>query len=147
MKRTPLILIVIGLTSATGMASAEDVYKWVDADGHLHFGSQPPAQANARKMAPSSADPAAATSAPTWQQQMGQAGVRRVQKQQREDQDARKQQELAQRCLSAQRSLDTLNRERPVYSVNGQGEREYLSDAQRQSAVAAANQRVAAYCR
>ena len=39
-----LILVVCMATPA----AAESAYRWVDADGHVHFGDRPPAAANAR---------------------------------------------------------------------------------------------------
>lgn len=141
------MLLAACLLAAAPMAAAEDVYKWVDADGQIHFGSRPPAGARATRMAPSSTEPAPATPNANWQQQLGQSNMRRLQKQQSEEQDARKQQQMARRCQSAQESLDILTRGGAVYQVNSRGEREYLGDEQRQAAIASAHQRVAAYCR
>jgi hypothetical protein len=143
MARVLLALALAGFFVAT--ASAEDIYKWVDAQGRLHFSSQPPKGVKAQKMVPRATKPAAAPAA-TWRQRLEQSNLRRLQTQQQERQDAKKQQQRTQRCLAARRALEILNRDQRLYRVNDQGEREYLNDEQRQSAKAATNQEVATYC-
>jgi Domain of unknown function (DUF4124) len=140
-----LLPVIAGLLAAA--ASAEDMYKWVDADGHLHFGSTPPVGVKAQKMAPTATEPAASAPTPSWRQQLEMSNIRRQQQRQQEEQSTKKQRQLTQRCVAAQRELDVLNHGGAVYRVNAQGKRDYMSDEQRQAAIAAANQRVAAYCR
>lgn len=150
MRQASLAFFVAALLAAAASAAAEDIYKWTDDDGHVHFGSQPPAGAKARKMAPAGSEPPPAATpapAPNWQQRLGQSNVRQLEKRKKEEQDESNRQQLNQRCAAAQQSLDTLTHGGGVYRVNAQGEREFLSDEQRQAAIAAANQRVAAYCR
>lgn len=40
-------LLGLGAGLATGLAEAEEVYRWVDADGVVHFSDKPPASAQA----------------------------------------------------------------------------------------------------
>ena len=150
MRATTWLAIIAGLIAAVA-AHAEDVYKWVDDQGQVHFGSQPPAGVKARKMGASAAEPASESpqqpAQASWRQQLGKSNLQRLQKQQQDEQAAQKEQQLTQRCLSAQKEVDSLTRRGAVYRVNTQGEREYLSDAERQTALEAANQRVGTYCR
>jgi len=143
----PLAFLLFSL--ATGTASADGVYKWVDEQGRTHFASTPPAGKKADKLdiqaAP--AEPATPVGTKTWQEQLQLSNQRRQLAREKEQEASKRQQENGQRCLAAQRNLDTLNRERPIYGVNDQGGREYLEDGQRQAAREAASQRIAAYCR
>lgn len=143
----PLAFLLFSL--ATGTASADGVYKWVDANGQAHFASTPPTGKKADKLniqaAP--ADSAAPAGARTWQDQLQLSNQRRQLAREKEQEAAKRRYEDEQRCQSAQRNLDTLNRSRPIYSVNDQGAREYLEDSQRQAAREAASQRIATYCR
>ena len=143
----PLAFLLFSL--AAGTASADGVYKWVDGNGQAHFASTPPTGKKADKLniqaAP--ADSAAPAGARTWQDQLQLSNQRRQLAREKEQEAAKRRYEDEQRCQSAQRNLDTLNRSRPIYSVNDQGAREYLEDGQRQAAREAASQRIATYCR
>ncbi len=133
----------------SGAAGAEGVYKWVDDQGHVHFGGEPPAGKKAEKLntQSSAATPASPTQGGSWQEQLQLSNERRQLAREKEQDAAKRQQENNQRCLAARNAIDTLNRDRPIYRVNSQGEREYIDDGQRQAARESANQRVATYCR
>lgn len=143
----PLVFLLFSLI--TGPVGAEGVYKWVDGNGQVHFASTPPAGKKADKlsMPVAPAQPANAEGAKDWREQLQLSNQRRQSARDKEQEAAKRQQENDQRCLSAQRSLDTLGRQRPIYRVNDRGEREYLDDGQRQASRDAANERVATYCR
>lgn len=141
----------VGATLAllAGSATAEGVYKWVDAEGRTHFGSRPPPgqrteQLN-RQVGPSDAAPVQGTR--SWQEQLDLSNQRRQQARDKEQAATRQEQEDRQRCLAARSVLDSLERGGARYRINDQGEREYLDDAQRQAARELAGQRVATYCR
>ena len=143
----PLAFLLFSLATAT--AGAEGVYKWVDGNGQAHFASTPPTGKKADKLNIQAApgDSAAPPGAKTWQDQLQLSNQRRQLAREKEQEAAKRRYEDEQRCQSAQRNLDTLNRSRPIYSVNDQGAREYLEDGQRQAAREAASQRIATYCR
>jgi hypothetical protein len=147
-RRLLAMAIAAGILFSGG-AGAEGVYKWVDEKGQVHFGGTPPAGRKSEKhnTPPSTSEPAQAAPASTWQEQLHVSNERRQLARDKEQATAKRQQENEQRCLTAQRALDTLNRERPLYRVNSQGEREYMDDGQRQASRDAANERVATYCR
>ncbi len=144
----PLAVVSASLAVA-GTAGAEGVYKWVDEQGRTHFTDTPPAGKKSDKLAIQPAPGEQATPPPTktWQEQSQLANQRRHLAQDKEQQAAKRDQQDEQRCLAARRAVDLLNRERPIYRVNGQGEREYMEDAQRQATQETASQRVSAYCR
>jgi hypothetical protein len=130
-------------------AAAEGVYKWVDAQGRTHFGSAPPPGQKTERINSQTATPEAAPAQGnrSWQEQLDLSNQRRQQAREKEQASAKTDQENQQRCLAARNALDTLDRERPIYRVNSQGEREYMEDGQRQAIREAATQRVALYCR
>ncbi len=140
----PLAFILI-----VAPAAAEGVYKWVDAQGRTHFGSTPPPGQKTEQLNGQSAAPEAAPAQGnrSWQEQLDLSNQRRQQAREKEQASAKAEQDNQQRCLAARSALDTLDRERPIYRVNSQGEREYMEDGQRQAVREAANQRVATYCR
>lgn len=142
-RKVAIAVLLLGAASA----GAEGVYKWVDSQGRLHFGGTPPPGAKVQRLnTPPAAEPAVDGAGTTWQEQLELSGQRKRLAQEQEQKARQDRQEYQQRCLEARQALDTLNRERPIYRLNSQGEREYIEDSQRQAAREAANQRVAAYC-
>lgn len=131
-----------------GSACAEGVHKWVDAQGHVHFGDTPPVGQKTERVNVS-ATPAQAAPAQgkDWQEQLQLSNQRRQQERDKEQAAAKRQRENDQRCIAARNVVDSLERGGARYRLNTQGEREYLDDNQRLAARDAAQQRVAAYCR
>jgi hypothetical protein len=147
--RQVLAALPAALLLAAAPVAADGVYKWVDSNGQTHFASSPPTGKTVNKLnIPATASgPASSTGGKDWQEQLQLSNQRRQLAREKEQDAAKGKSENEQRCLSAQRALDTLNRERPIYRVNSQGEREYMDDGQRQSSQEAVNQRIATYCR
>lgn len=46
MNRAALFLLTCVLVSISAIAAADQVYKWVDSEGHVHFSQTPPPNAN-----------------------------------------------------------------------------------------------------
>ena len=61
------LAMLLTLCGLTALAQAEPIYRWVDAGGQIHYGSQPPAKTTQFKAVPVPAIPIqpAATTAPT----------------------------------------------------------------------------------
>lgn len=142
-----LLLLLLALMA--GPAAAEGVYKWVDAQGRTHFGSRPPPGQKTEELNSPASTPEAAPAqgGHSWQEQLELSNQRRQQAREKEQATAKTDQENQQRCLAARSALDSLERGGARYYLNAQGEREYIDDAQRQSARDLAAQRVATYCR
>jgi hypothetical protein len=135
------------LVFAAGGACAEGVHKWVDAQGHVHFGDSPPVGQKTERLKVSDTPvQAAPTQGKDWQEQLQLSSQRRQQQRDKEQAAAKRQREDEQRCIAARNVADSLDRGGARYRLNSQGEREYIDDNQRQAARDAAHQRVATYC-
>lgn len=148
--RSDLRALAACLAILAGPAAAGEVYRWVDADGKAHFSDTPPVRQKVEKIEirpvmPS--PPAATTQGRSWQQQVEESNLRRARQEKQEKADERNKQQAEQKCLAARRSLDALNRGRPLYRVDKNGERVYLEDDQRKAEAEAAQRRVEADCR
>ncbi|MDP2809404.1 MAG: DUF4124 domain-containing protein [Rhodocyclaceae bacterium] len=148
--RSDLRALAACLAIFAGPAAAGEVYRWVDEQGKTHFSDTPPIQRKAEKIEirpvmPSS--PAAATQGRGWQQQIEESNLRRNQQEKQEKAAEHGKQQAEQKCLAARRSLDTLNRGRPLYRVDKNGERVYIEDDQRQIEISAARRTVDTECR
>ena len=149
-------VLLAGLTAYTDVA-AQPVYRWVDADGNVHFSDQPPPeggpQAEEVRLRPDiSADRAEAarqnlseaeqrlySNRAARSQQSAQAAAQAAE-------DQRMNQAREQLCAQARRSLQTLVDQGPVFQMNAAGEREYLEDSQRDAEIARYRQVVARAC-
>lgn len=113
----------------------DQVYKWVDKDGHVHYSQTPPTSTDVQaQQVDINAPPPDPTTVHNEQNLAD-----RLQKQDQQDKDAaKKQQQDAQQqaqqkkhCDNLNEQLVVLNQSRRVASVDAQGNTNYLSDDQR----------------
>ena len=148
MKR---LLFCAVLMAWSTMASAV-VYKWVDANGHLQYGDDPPDGVKAElvrllgtrepEAAPAAKTPAVPTAESFADQALAQQ--KSAQEQQAVNQDvaaARKKQ-----CADAKAHYDQLIQGRHLFTVGAHGERNYLSSEQIDTARLNAKHEVDSLC-
>ena len=130
---------VLALALASAFASAE-VFKWVDANGDVHYGDRPPAAGvDSRSMPP---PPAPAEDADHEQRSLKQRRLleafeaERAERDRAETQAAAARAERAQKCERARRQLAGLERANIVYTTDESGARAYMSDGERRQATA-----------
>lgn len=142
MPRT--LLLASLLLGGVGMASAGQIYKWVDAQGVTHFTAQPP-QATQSVTIPPAKQPPAPPSAPAT---TAPAATEQTQA----DIDARVRRELAQKekeradyCLTVRTNLAHL-RNNPRLRMEMNGEMRRVTEDERQAKIAEAEKTIAAQC-
>lgn len=133
-RRTSLTVLAVGLAvaAATPITQA-DVYKWVDAQGRVHYTDRPVPGAErvstTTRLPASDAAVAAAAAereklkATQTQVQAQQAQVTTQQAVQQDVASAR-----AEQCRAAREKYDRAVRARRMFRTNANGEREWLSD-------------------
>ncbi len=133
MQRSRLSAVLV-LTLASAFATAE-VYKWVDADGNVHYGDRPPAAGvDARSMPP---PPAPAEDADQEQRSLKQRRLLEAFEAERAERDraeadaAAAKAQRTQKCERARRQLAVLERANIVYTTDESGARAYMSDGER----------------
>lgn len=135
-----LFLAAVWLSlAAPGVATAAagGIYRWVDEQGRVHYGSHPGA-ANARRMDIESAAPAAPRGESSQsQRQENQRRLlddfsreRELRRAEEAEQEARRR-EQALVCADLERYRDQLARQGPVYVLAPDGSRDYLDDRRR----------------
>jgi len=143
------------LLSMISVSASAQLYKWVDADGKVHYSDKaPPANAKQEKKlnirnepAPAPATAEQAAPAKSYVDQDLEYRKRKV-----EQEEARKKSEAEaeterQNCARAQEKLRLYEEAGRVYRMDEQGERQYLSDEGREQGLAEAREEVAKYCR
>lgn len=127
-----------------------EVYKWTDADGRVHFGDRPPHGKAATVQLPAAAtDTPAATPEQRLEQQR--RLLRAYDEERRLKRDARAQaqrdaEDRQRRCAQARDDLHNREFAGGLYRLGPDGQREFLNDAERESAVAEARAAVEQWC-
>ncbi|WP_413664325.1 DUF4124 domain-containing protein [Microbulbifer sp. CNSA002] len=149
-----LLALLIAVTATT--AQADGIYKWVDENGVVHFGEQPPggAQVDVIKKPKSerykkweaeqeAAKPRKPSKPPAAKQPEKQLDVR----QQEQEKAAQMQAALrAKRCESARKSLSSLTTHSRIRAVDQNGNYRSLGEDERQQRISTAQQRIRDNC-
>ncbi len=137
---TPRAALPLLLLCLAPLASAENVYRWKDANGVTHYSSTPPPDQSARKLElrppppPRSSEP----ERERLQRELEAANRQSAESRDRAASEARRQQEAearVQRCGLARQQLGILKSGGRVYDRDGDGKRNYLDDNQRKAAL------------
>lgn len=154
-----LLFCCFGLT-------AQEFYRWTDANGQLHISQSPPAKSvqyevvtlqqlskqqlhKPRAEVPTSASAASAVAAQAAAKQVAPQNTASLDQQveQLNKEAAVLQQQLdTQRCLSAQKNKAALERQAPVYTTDSAGKQTYLDDEQRAIQLAVAEEDISRFC-
>lgn len=150
-RRIALSCAVMALTLASG-AMANEIYKWTDEDGNIHYGDRPSGAATEQRLAMSyrrtdsgSVDKrvqarAEATSA----REEARAEAAAAEKEAEEN--AAIAAERDRKCERSRTRLETYLQSRRLYRTDDNGERVYLDDEQRSEARRKAEEQVAEFC-
>ena len=130
MKTILALLLLISMTAAT----AQEVYRWVDKNGQVHYSQTPPAStsvhANNIVINAPPPDPTAQQDAQNLVQQMQQAKANQAQSAQQQAQAEAEKRAREQHCNQLQARLQILEQVGPVATVDAKGNRTYWTDAQ-----------------
>ena len=155
MKASVALAAVLGLAVLAASATAEDVvvYRWVDNDGVQHFTDRPPngapveltgirSQRTDTSAVQARVEQQSKTYTKAQTRRADQAGERDEAAQQR----AETRQQRADNCEKAKERLETYATARRLYRPLPDGERDYLSSEEMDSARASAQQEVDNWC-
>lgn len=145
-------LLILSLLLACAPASAE-IVKWVDSEGKVHYGDQPPA--SAKKQQPMNIRNQPGALGGTAGQKSAAEQEAEFRRRRMEEADAEKkaaedraQAEIAKRnCADARNNLRALQEGVRLTKYNEKGERVFLDDAERAKAMADAQQAVKDWCK
>lgn len=151
---TARLAALLALTACIALPAAvsAEVYSWKDANGKVHYGSQPPAgQAEARKLA---APPPPTADQETAQKAAAERQMSEREKQQKSQEAAQKgQQDQAQardreaNCRQARANLAVLESGELRFTVNDRGERVGMEGAALNTELARARAAVDSWCK
>lgn len=139
-------ILVFCVSLLVAQAAAAAVYKWTDAQGRVHYSSQPPPGQSAEAVKIRQGSPAAAEQPP----QANRAATADAPAQSAADEDAARQarrEALRKNCEIARKNLAAL--EDPTYRrfrLEEGKEPEFLTDEQRQAQIVKARSQVQEFC-
>jgi len=143
------------LLSLVSMSASAQLYKWVDADGKVHYSDRPP-PASAKQeqklnirnapVPPPAAEESAAT-AKSYTEQELEFRKRKVEQEEAQKKAAAEAETDRQNCARAQEKLRLYQEGGRVYTIDAQGERQYLGDESRERGIVQAREEVAKYCK
>jgi len=142
-------LLLLTLLCAAATASAEQVYKWTDAAGVVHYSDAPPPKdtQNVQTVRVRGSDRPHAvpmTDAPEADKQPADASAQGApQGTSGNSADAA---EKAKACQAARNNLEVLQSKFPVAVTGGDGKQQALDDKSRQAQIAATNAQIVLYC-
>ena len=153
MKTRKLVLgcAVMALTFASG-ATANEIYRWVDAKGNVHYGDRPSGAPTEQRLQLSYArtDGSAVEKRVQDRREAKAARVEADAAAEKATQEAAEEAEIAaeqqKACESAQARLETYRSSRRLYKADENGERVYLDDEQRQAASRRIEEQIAEFC-
>jgi Domain of unknown function (DUF4124) len=148
MQRSRLSVMLV-LTLASAIASAE-VYKWLDADGNVHYGDRPPAtgtDSHSITLPPAPTRDADHERRSLLRSRLLEAiDAERAEQAQAEREAAAAKQERARMCARARGDLARFERANIIYTNDESGARIYMSDEARREATANAKLWIDEHC-
>lgn len=141
---TALALLILAPTPSLSAG----VYKWVDADGKVHFTDKPPPEVEAESVRTNTTrDEHTAERLKQYTEQASENAAKRAEaKAAAAAEQARKKAE-AEKCEASRKELADLQRGNRQQFVNADGEREYVGEERRQQWMATARENIKKLCK
>ena len=147
-----VVLMAALVVSATDATAIDDVYRWVDEQGNVHFGDKPPEKAKAEvvDIQPSptiSAQPAVDPTSATAVEQTSRAQQQRDERAAKHKEDAQRQQAVAAGCAQRRQLVSQLEPSTRVMVKNVEtGEVTRMDDNERLKQLGEAKAYIAGNC-
>jgi hypothetical protein len=150
-RKNALACLIMFLVSTSGMALANDIYKWTDENGNVHYGDRPSGEASEERMAIRSraTDPGKvqARVQSTYQTKNEAEQAAAVEPAGPTEEELRAQaKERAQKCDTYKARLQKFVTSRRLYKQDENGERVYLDEEETQAARERVENQVQEYC-
>ena len=140
----------VALTLGSTLAAADQVYKWVDEQGHVHFSQTPPPgtkmQTQQLTVTPTTPDPQSLQNTQNLQKQIDDKNKAAQDAAAKNKPDPAKEAEKKQHCDDLHTRLVVLQQSARTATTDAQGNITYLDDAARAQQVQAVQDQIAKDC-
>ena len=144
-------MILLAAAAASPLSANAAIYKWTDANGHVHYSQNPPPDGRKSveiKPPPQPADtPSAVKEMKATEQKFEKSRKERLKEQKDRAAAEKKATEKKARCNEARHSLQRLTTTNRVYKTDAQGNRRRVPEPERQADIERARKDVAEFCR
>ncbi len=150
-RKNVIAFLIMVVVSASGIAFANDIYKWTDADGNVHYGDRPTGDATEERLAISSG-PTNPSKVQARVQSRYATSAAFEEAAASEPQGPTKDElralaaEKKQKCDTYKARLQKFVQSRRLYKEDKDGERVYLDEEQTQAARERVENQVQEYC-
>lgn len=150
-KRIVLTCAIAAMTVSMG-AMANEIYKWIDADGNVHYEDRPTGAATEERLdltyraTDRSSVQARIKSRVDAQTAREEAKSTAAAAEQEAAENAAAEKQRSDRCDRARARLESYLQARRLYRTDDNGERVYLDDSQSQEARRKAEEQIAEFC-
>lgn len=150
-KRIVLTCAIAAMTVSMG-AVANEIYKWIDADGNVHYEDRPTGAATEERLdltyraTDRSSVQARIKSRVDAQTAREEAKSTAAAAEQEAAENAAAEKQRSDRCDRARARLESYLQARRLYRTDDNGERVYLDDSQSQEARRKAEEQIAEFC-
>lgn len=150
-KRIVLTCAIAAMTVSMG-AMANEIYKWIDADGNVHYEDRPTGAATEERLdltyraTDRSSVQARVKSRVDAQTAREEAKSIAAAAEQEAAENAAAEKQRSDRCDRARARLESYLQARRLYRTDDNGERVYLDDSQSQEARRKAEEQIAEFC-
>lgn len=149
------------LVGASTLVAAGDLYRWVDAQGQVHYSDEPP-PASARdvklirdkgvdpSLQEQAEDSEESDTQPSYAEQQAafeERQAKKAEEQAKAEEEKRAAAERKKNCDAARSNYNTVNSGQRVMRINAEGEREYLSDEEIKQQAAEAKKSIDEWCK
>ena len=150
-RKNAIAFLIMFVVSASGIAFANEIYKWTDEDGNVHYGDRPTGDATEQRLAISSSptDPSKVQTRVqarhTTKEATEEAAANKPQGPTEEELLAQAE-ERRQKCDTFRARLQKFVTSRRLYKQDDNGERVYLDEEETQAARERVENQVQEYC-
>ena len=150
-RKITIACLITFVVSASGIAFANDIYKWTDADGNVHYGDRPTANATEERLAISSGptNPSrvqARIQARHAASKSAEVAAASEPKGPTKDELRAQAEERRQKCDTFRARLQKFVVSRRLYKQDDNGERVYLDEEETQAARERVENQIQEYC-
>ncbi len=147
LKLIPLLLVLLATSASAG------IYRWVDENGQVHFGTRPPADASnssevkIRKQQQSTTEEAPVNRAEQRSRYLEQRQREKAERKEKKAKELKRKKQRDQACAYSKDKLKEYLRSRRLYEPKSDGKRRWLSDEEKEKAIAEMRQEVKRWCK
>ena len=154
LRKLTLTLGLILISTGSGFAETQKVYKWVDENGKVHYSDRPISEDAETLEVKNDVSPEARRKAQQQAQRLIQLQQRRISAELENRIDAEREQleqenqakELNQACNDARQAIKVLEFQAPVFETTETGERRYIEDDERAKELTRLREAIKEHC-